>query len=219
MDFGEWNKIYDGIVLDFGYDKEKDKLASNILSRKLRRKNQASLEEVSEIIQNKVVHVVGGAIQPASLENLTPGIPIIAADDATGPLYDAGIVPDIIVTDLDGDVEKQIQANKRGSITIIHAHGDNIDAMEHWLPEFKGKIMGTTQAEHLPNVHNFGGFTDGDRAVLLAAHFKAKKIIILGFDFDHPVPKPGKDMAIKKKKLAWARKLIMSIEDADIQFI
>lgn len=211
MDLDEWSKLYNEIILDFRYDKEMDKLASEILSQKLREKNLSCLEDVSKIIQNKAVHIVGGAIQPASLENLTPGIPIIAADDAAGPLIDADIVPDIIVTDLDGDVEKQILANKKGSIIIIHAHGDNIDAIESWLPEFKGKIMGTTQVSPLPNIHNFGGFTDGDRAVFLAAHFNAGKIMLLGFDFDNPAPKPGKDMGIKKKKLAWARKLISGI--------
>jgi hypothetical protein len=66
---------------------------------------------------------------------------------------------------------------------------------------------------------NFGGFTDGDRAVFLADHFKAKNIYLVGFDFE------GKDSAFKKldkvklKKLDWAHVLIAMLDSPAIQFI
>ena len=55
-------------------------------------------------------------------------------------------------------------------------------------------------------VHNFGGFTDGDRCVFLANHFKAKKIILLGMDFGTRIGKYSKtrviSRTIKIKKIA-----------------
>ena len=38
-------------------------------------------------------------------------------------------------------------------------------------------------------VHNFGGFTDGDRAVFLAVQLGAKKLILAGMDFGKVVSK------------------------------
>jgi len=55
---------------------------------------------------------------------------VIAADGAAAVLMDIGIVPEVICTDLDGnsetDIEKEILACEKGSIVLIHAHGDNI---------------------------------------------------------------------------------------------
>lgn len=117
-------------------------------------------------------------------------------------------LPDIIVTDLDGNVEDQIKANEMGSIAVIHAHGDNIPAIRKYAPLFKGRVVLTTQSEPFDNVYNFGGFTDGDRAFLMAKHFGATKISLFGFDFENPREKEGKDIEIKRKKLKWAKKLI-----------
>ena len=57
-------------------------------------------------------------------------------------------------------------------------------------------------------VKNYGGFTDGDRAVLLSEHFSASKIVLIGFDFDHPRDKDGTSYDVKLRKLAWAKRLI-----------
>ena len=133
----------------------------------------------------------------------------IAANGATSALLKNNVLPEIIVTDLDGKVSDQLLANSRGSITIIHAHGDNIDNIKKFVLEFKGYIVGTTQIDPKPyeNIHNFGGFTDGDRAVYLADYFHAKKIYLLGFDFGGEVGKysfsANKDK--KLKKLKWCK--------------
>lgn len=64
-------------------------------------------------------------------------------------------------------------------------------------------MVGSTQTVPLANVHNFGGFTDGDRCVFLAQEMGASAIVLIGFDFSDPHVN-----AIKMKKLEWARKLI-----------
>ncbi len=94
---------------------------------------------------------------------------LIAADGATSALLENDLVPDIIVTDLDGRIPDLRIANDRGgSFMVVHAHGDNVDKMTSYVPLFS-RVLGTTQTEPLDIVYNFGGFTDGgDRAAFLA---------------------------------------------------
>ncbi len=207
MDFEEWEGIYKEIVKEFGYSIEKDEKAAILLSKLLENKNVVKKEEIKKLIERREISICGAG------ENLKDEIKeikgvVIAADESTSFLMKHGITPGIIVTDLDGNVRDQMIANEKGSIILIHAHGDNIATLKKWVPCFNKKIMGTTQSKPLRSVHNFGGFTDGDRAYCLAKHFKAKKINLIGFDFENPKSKEGKDAAIKKKKLKWAKKII-----------
>jgi len=96
---------------------------------------------------------------------------------------------------------------------VIHAHGDNGPAVEAWAPRFTGPVVGTTQAKPVGGLRNFGGFTDGDRAVLMAAHFGASKINLVGFDFENPSPKD--DRELKKRKLDWAYMLVTTVMDLE----
>ena len=139
-------------------------------------------------------------------ENVTK----IVADGAVQALINHKIRPDILVTDLDGDI-KSIKKIARTNIPIIvHAHGDNKERLDI-VKKFKNKI-GTTQSEKFGLLENFGGFTDGDRCVFLAEHFKAKKIILIGMDFGNTIGKYSKhvikDRSLKLKKLACGKKLL-----------
>jgi len=142
----------------------------------------------------------------------------ISADGATTALLKNSILPDIIVTDLDGRIVDQIKANAEGSIIVVHAHGDNLDKIKSYVPSFKGPIAGTTQTnpKNYSKLNNFGGFTDGDRAVYLADHFHAKKIYLMGFDFNKKIGEYSfagkKDKNLKLKKLEWCKALIDKIE-------
>ncbi|MFA5860490.1 MAG: hypothetical protein WDA16_02220, partial [Candidatus Thermoplasmatota archaeon] len=71
-----------------------------------------------------------------------------------------------------------------------------------------GPVRGSTQAAPTGRVQNWGGFTDGDRACCLAVALGATRLTLAGFDFDEPAPKPGRDPAVKARKLAWARRII-----------
>lgn len=205
MKFNEWEPLYREIINDMGYDSDQDAHSARILSEMLFEiKRSASLKTLFELIKDNDVLVCGNA--PCLGEDLLKIEPseycIIAADGATAVLVNAGIVPHIIVTDLDGDIEAQIKANSQGAVMVVHAHGDNIPAINSVVPQL-GNIIGSTQAQPLENVFNFGGFTDGDRCVFLAKEFQASVIIMIGFDFNDP------DVTdIKKKKLKWAKKLI-----------
>lgn len=209
MEFREWEPYYKAILKDFGFDQKKDEESARILSKLLNESREKKvLKKIERKINEKRVYIVGPVL---SLEefDLMKGT-IIAADEATSMLRKKGIVPNIIVTDLDGEIGDQLWANENGAIIIIHAHGDNAREIKKFVPLFDN-VLGTTQSRPLENVYNFGGFTDGDRAFFLAEHFGAKEIILIGFDFDEPIQKEGKDLEMKKKKLKWARYLIQRL--------
>jgi uncharacterized Rossmann fold enzyme len=125
------------------------------------------------------------------------------------------VVPEVIVTDMDGRVEDQIRAVELGSIALVHAHGDNIPKLKAYVPRFRACI-GTTQARPFGRLQNFGGFTDGDRAVFMAEHLGARAAVLYGMDFQGEVGrysfKEGGER--KRKKLLWAERLIKRIAEA-----
>ncbi|GAA5818156.1 MAG: 2-amino-4-hydroxy-6-hydroxymethyldihydropteridine diphosphokinase [Methanobrevibacter sp. CfCl-M3] len=141
---------------------------------------------------------------------------IIVADGAISALLEEDIVPEIIVTDLDGKIDDLLIANSKGTIFVIHGHGNNIDLIKKYTNSFN-KVLGTTQSIPLENIYNFGGFTDGDRAVFLAESLGAKKIVLGGMDFgkyvtsySRPNIKKNVEIAddIKIKKLEYGEKLV-----------
>ena len=207
-DFAAWEPIYERILEDFGFDRAGDEEAARFLSHMLTEINTVSLSELKTAISGKPALICGNA--PNFRKELSEidlsAFVIIAADGAAAVLMDIGCVPEVICTDLDGnseaDIEKEIMACELGSIVLIHAHGDNIDKLEKYVPRFK-RFIATTQARPFNKVYNFGGFSDGDRCVFVAREFGAKKIKLAGFDFEDPNVNP-----IKKKKLKWAKELI-----------
>jgi len=126
-----------------------------------------------------------------------------------------GRIPAAVVTDLDGTMSDQVKANDAGAIVLVHGHGDNGPAVRKWAPLFAGKTVATTQSRPTGGLRNFGGFTDGDRAVFLADHFGAARIHLVGFDFAHPSPKDA-DVRTKQRKLDWAYILIGNLERDDL---
>jgi uncharacterized Rossmann fold enzyme len=126
----------------------------------------------------------------------------IAADGAAEVLLRRGIVPDILVSDLDGPFLAIQEACQKGAIIVVHAHGDNLDALCRYVPQLEN-VIGTCQCRPPEGLYNFGGFTDGDRSVFLASELGALSIELVGFDFEDQSVTPR-----KRKKLAWAERLI-----------
>ncbi|MGZ8897628.1 MAG: 6-hydroxymethylpterin diphosphokinase MptE-like protein [Halobacteriota archaeon] len=214
MDLRKWDVIYQQIVRDFGYDCAKDELSALILSYLLTLKGnfEEAQSKLRHIIRQREVLVCGkaptlvGDIKNGKIETRET---IIAADGATSVLLAQGVIPHIIVSDLDGSINDLKRANAMCAIMVIHAHGDNIDAIKTHVPSLS-TVIGTTQAKPLKNVLNVGGFTDGDRAVFFAKEFGARVVSAIGFDFSDNKVSPT-----KKKKLLWAKQLL---EGADVNF-
>jgi len=142
---------------------------------------------------------------------------LVAADGAVQALLERDVCPDVNVTDLDGDVESIIRANSLGCVTVVHAHGDNIESLKNVVPMLEGAFFATTQVEPTLNVRNFGGFTDGDRAVHLAVKFGAKNIVLCGMDFGEEVGRySGRfNIEFKIKKLAWGKRILEELSEGE----
>ena len=204
----EWEPIYSEILSDMGYDRRADETSARVLSALMPNADLLSDDDIASMIGPEV-SVFGAADSLLSdISKKQPSGTLISAGSATSAVMGAGILPDIVVTDLDGDIDAQIEASRKGSVTLIHAHGDNTDLIMRYAKEFTGRVMLTTQSRPDRALWNFGGFTDGDRAVCLARHFGAQCILLYGFDFLHPSDKDGSDPAVKARKLAWAERII-----------
>jgi len=217
----DWRAIYEAILKDFGFDRARDEEAMRIASEIMAHRAIDSLRvqnELEERIKGKEAMICGNAprleadIRAKGLEREPSlrGRVIIAADGATSVLIRDAILPDVIVSDLDGYIPDIIYANRLGSIVIVHAHGDNIEMLKKVLPALNANVICTAQSspitphEHASsNIFNFGGFTDGDRCVFVAKEFGARRIELLGFDFEDT-----KVTESKRKKLKWAKRLI-----------
>jgi 2-amino-4-hydroxy-6-hydroxymethyldihydropteridine diphosphokinase len=203
MEFQFWEPIYTEILEDFGFSRIRDEEAALLLSELLKDKKR-SLDEAAQRLCGRDVVICGNASSLAEeLKGLQErDLAFVAADGATSVLLRKGIVPDICVTDLDGPFDAIIKANALGSIIVVHAHGDNLDALKKYVP-LLDQVIGTTQCQPPEGLFNFGGFTDGDRCVFLARALGAATIRLLGFDFEDPSVTPR-----KRKKLSWAKRLI-----------
>jgi uncharacterized Rossmann fold enzyme len=204
MKYEEWEPYYQAILADFGWTPEGDEAAARLLSSLLPAQSPC-LEKVEDLIRGRDVIVCGKA---PTLEKDMEKIDwwykytVIAADGSVSTLLRHGIVPDIVVSDLDGSHEDLLKADANGAIIMAHAHADNVESVKSLVPQLKN-VVGTTQARPFDHVYNFGGFSDGDRCVFLAKEFGAKSIRIIGFDLDDTNVTPK-----KLKKLKWARKLL-----------
>ena len=218
MFYKEWKPIYERIAKELNFPEEKENLAADVLNKILQKKKLISINKLEDFVAGKEVVVFGAgpSLETSIILHKETVIDklMIVADGATSALLKNDILPDIIVTDLDGNINDQIKANLKGSKTVIHAHGNNIDKMKRYVSEFKGDIIGTTQINPEPfnNLNNFGGFTDGDRAVFLADYFGAKKIYLIAFEFSGELGKysfpNNKNKKLKLKKLNWCKYLI-----------
>ena len=207
-----WEKRYLLILKELGYSQKKDRESAIILDSILKKTN--TTEKILKLIEGKTVFVIGSG---PSLSNAIPKLKKlkksikIAADSSLKPLVDNGIIPDIVVTDLDGDENTIKKIAKTKSIFIIHAHGDNIEKLE--LVKKIRNCIGTTQSNPFNKIQNFGGFTDGDRGVFLANYFGAKKIILFGMDFGNRIGKfsntKNSDRKMKLKKLEIGENLLI----------
>lgn len=205
MDFAEWEPLYRQILADFGFDQEADEAAARLLAHLLPAA-RATPDDLQGLLADRPATVLGNGPSLAGEIQRVEGV-VLAADEATSVALEHGLVPAVVVTDLDGRVADQREAQVRGALVVVHAHGDNVPALERWVSRFGPRILGTTQSVPFPGIHNFGGFTDGDRAAFLADHFGAASIRLLGFDFQRPSPKDV-PREIKRRKLAWARRLL-----------
>jgi len=214
VEYTRWAPHYERIRLEFGFPSEREEAAAALLETLLPPAARGDpLVRIRPLLNGREAIVVGLAPDagppPLWRRPATDRPPaLIAADGATATCLAAGIVPTMVVTDLDGPVPSEIAANRRGSLVVVHGHGDNLEALAEWVPQFPGELAGSWSGPPRGSLLNVGGFTDGDRAAFLAEHCEAARIVLWGFDFEHVNERDRDKRSRKLAKLAWARRLL-----------
>ncbi|HID80387.1 MAG TPA: DUF115 domain-containing protein [Ignisphaera sp.] len=226
-----WWMRYKYIVSKLGIDESLDRFATRMLSEFLRSFQldvHSILHYLEKALRGAVTIVMGAG---PSLEHQVRELHalkilneccIVVADGVARLLRIYNVIPTAIVTDLDGEDGSILELGLRGAVVALHAHGDNIDRIIEWIPRARRygvRVLGTTQVEPTDNVINIGGFTDGDRALLLTLRFHPRAVILVGMDFGDvvgPYSKPWLHRAMKaderkRVKLDIAKQII---EDA-----
>lgn len=218
MRYERWAPFYDAIRAEFGFPFEREERAADLLEGLLGERGcRDPLARIARRLSGRDAIVVGaapGAGPPPvwRLPSSTPRPALVAADAAAPVCVGAGLVPDVVVTDLDGPVPGQIAANQQGSLVVVHAHGDNVPELERWVPEFPGELAGSWAGAPRPCLLDVGGFTDGDRAAYLAEAAGARRVLLWGFDFTHVGAERPEEADRKRRKLEWARRLLRELE-------
>ncbi|MEM0129173.1 MAG: 6-hydroxymethylpterin diphosphokinase MptE-like protein [Thermoplasmata archaeon] len=214
MEYARWAPVYERIRVDFGFAWAREEAAAADLRRRLPPDAlRRPLERATERLRGRTVVVVGNApgagAPPVWRLRLPPAdLAIVAADGATAPCLRAGLVPEVVVTDLDGPVASEVTANHRGALVVIHAHGDNRAAIADWAEAFPGAVAGSWAGAPSEGLLNVGGFTDGDRAAYLAEHGGASSILLWGFDFERVSEVDPVRADRKRAKLGWAARAL-----------
>ena len=152
MDFGLWEIFYKEILDDFGFSREEDENSAKVLDEILSQEGCLTLDDLSQIVGFSDKYIVFGAgpslkshIKKLKAEYDLNDYVLVAADGATSAMIEERLSPDIVATDLDGNIDDILLANLKGANIAIHAHGDNLDQIAR-LSSFFNNVLGTTQA-------------------------------------------------------------------------
>ncbi|MCU4740499.1 DUF115 domain-containing protein [Halobacteria archaeon AArc-m2/3/4] len=207
MEYDEWNPVYERILQSFGFDRRADERARDVLASLT---TPFEMERLADV-EGATVAIAGAGPSlesPDRLERAREADLVFAASTAVDVLEERGIAVDCMITDLDKNPETVRRLTHRGTPVAVHAHGDNVPAVEAVVPDCAdASVLPTTQAEPVGPVVNTGGFTDGDRAAFLADHLGARQLVFVGWDFDDPTVDP-----MKARKLEWAERLLRWLE-------
>lgn len=221
LELVNWWPWYKRIEELFGYNAADDQRAADVLSR-IAPPCTVMEDEVRGMLEGRTVIIFGcgPSLDRNIAEILAVGLQkryrLLAADGATTALLRNALIPSLVASDLDGRLCDIKTTNDRGSVIAVHAHGDNIERLKQHASSFRGRVLCTTQVAPRRAVHNFGGFTDGDRCVFIAEHVGAARLALAGMDFGKVVgkySKPGHKSSFrasptKAKKLRVAKRLI-----------
>ncbi len=224
---------YEKILRTFGFDEARDAKGRDTLLKNLTSTNwHLAVEELEQRIKNKWVVVAGSGpagpselewVMQVGIEQVMSNCAFIAADGAARYMVKQKLNPTAVFSDLDGITPELMgNLNRDGTIFVIHAHGDNLNAIEAFKLQIRRLkwVIGTTQTYSKPPIINPGGFTDGDRILYFLSHLPPVfKILLIGMDFGPIVGQFSKPAlttdvpatAIKAQKMAIAVELLSKL--------
>ena len=149
-----------------------------------------SREEVSSRLISRLYKPKGN-LSTLLLHNT---VTIIGAGITANETIPVGVLPDIV------------WANKQGSKIVVHGHGDNLSRLFEFSREIQPISLTTTYPS--PETNCWGGFTDGDRALMMSLGMGADRVNLVGFNFKEVGAYTGKFSLKKLQKLSWAREIV-----------
>ena len=224
---------YQKILKSFHFSQEEDLKARNLLYNLKKQDNpEIIIQKIrTEQIGKKLLFFGAGPNLESHLNQISQKIYtcrskffIIAADGSANGLRIVNIIPDLIISDLDGiSLEDLTFFLQKGVIVIIHGHGDNIVKLQEFsgLIQAWNSIICTTQTGAKYPIFNPGGFTDGDRGVYLLHHLadSEKTFWLFGYEFGEYIGSFSKKefthsksiTILKKMKLKFAQELLQEL--------
>ena len=198
-----WWPIQDEINSEFGFLKSREEVSSRLISRLYKPEGN-----LVKLLFNHQVTIVGAGIED---NDIIPSGVLIAADGAVSACLKRQLIPDVIVTDLDGNLLDIVSAYEKGSSVVLHGHGDNFSR----LFEFSTKIKAITLTTTYPSDESecWGGFTDGDRALMMSLSLGASSVNLVGFKFSKVGKYSGNYSPKKLQKLDWARRIVHKCQE------
>jgi uncharacterized Rossmann fold enzyme len=218
MDDEDWEPVYAAIRAEFGFDRAADQRARDVFAALL----QDSLSEagLSPLSDATVAIVAPGGSLATDLggsaadrdsdatERLATADLVVAVSAAAVTLHEHGVTIDCHVTDLDGAPLLARELSHGGVPVAVHAHGDNVPALRRHVPHMRqDRVYPTAQVPPAGPIRAPGGFTDGDRAAVLADRCGASELLFVGWDLTDPSVGP-----IKRRKLQWAARILAWLE-------
>ena len=198
FDIEWWWDFQDRIEDQFGFSRIREDVASRFASRIFTQEG-----DISDHVKDRDLVIVGAGIN--SFTDI-PESDLLAADGALRACLERGTIPEFIVTDLDGYISDLIWASEHGSKVIVHSHGDNLAALYRYSSHIRPICVTSTYPS--TGTSCWGGFTDGDRALMMALSLGCKSVQLIGFDFSKIGDYSGKYSPRKLEKLAWAEKIV-----------
>jgi len=196
----------DLVELVMGYPRHRESIAS-LLGPPTCSEECLLIGELESKIRDRVVCVAG----PAEGSDFEDCDVIGASEGGFLALVEAGLRPLYVVGDLDADLRILDLMIEAAEILLIHIHGDNVERVSAYSRRLRGsKVIYTSQVQTSNCVLPIGGFTDGDRALIVAMLAGAREVRAIGYNFDNPVFKHKSttlEGEIKRVKLKLAAKI------------
>jgi len=198
-----WWPLQEEINSQFGFSKSREEVSSRLISRLYKPRGN-----LSKLLSGNPVTIVGAGI--TDTDKIPQGV-LIAADGAVSACLERNLIPDIVVTDLDGNLPEMVWANKKGSKMVVHAHGDNLSRIFEFSSEIQAISLTTTYPSSTTEC--WGGFTDGDRSLMMSLSMGSGLVSLVGFNFQKVGDYTGKFSPKKLQKLSWARKIVVQCQE------
>ena len=198
FDTGWWWKFQEEISVQFDFSKIREDVASRLVSD-----TKQNISSIRKCIEKKDLILVGAGLQKGTD---IPSSNVIVADGALRACLEQDILPSLIVTDLDGYIPDILWARKKGSKVILHAHGDNIARVFQYLSDINPNCITTTYPSASSNC--WGGFTDGDRALMMSLSLNCNSVKMIGFNYNIIGNYSGDYSPRKLEKLLWSQKIV-----------